>query len=129
MTALNQACTVIAPGLTPHKPGDKVKTDRRDAENLAQLHRAVQLTPVRVPTREENIMFQALRAGMVPIKTSVLELVAAGTHAPAVTTRPSKAGRVLLSMTRMSEADMRSSGARAGESVEVFPASSCRWSR
>lgn len=54
MTALNQACTVIAPGLTPHKPGDKVKTDRRDAENLAQLHRAGQLTPVRVPTREEE---------------------------------------------------------------------------
>lgn len=54
MTALNQTCTVIAPGLTPHKPGDKVKTDRRDAENLAQLHRAGQLTPVRVPTREEE---------------------------------------------------------------------------
>lgn len=54
MAALKQSCTVIAPGLTPHKPGDKVKTDRRDAENLAQLHRAGQLTPVRVPTREEE---------------------------------------------------------------------------
>lgn len=54
MSALKQTCTVIAPGLTPHKPGDKVKTDRRDAENLAQLHRAGQLTPVRVPTREEE---------------------------------------------------------------------------
>lgn len=54
MAAMKQVCTVIAPGLTPHKPGDKVKTDRRDAENLAQLHRAGQLTPVRVPTREEE---------------------------------------------------------------------------
>lgn len=54
MTALGQRCTVIAPGLTPQKPGDKVKTDRRDAEKLAQLHRAGQLTPVRVPTREEE---------------------------------------------------------------------------
>jgi transposase len=54
MAALKQTCTVIAPGLTPHRPGDKVKTDRRDAENLAQLHRAGQLTPVRVPTREEE---------------------------------------------------------------------------
>lgn len=54
MAALGQTCTVIAPGLTPQKPGDRVKTDRRDAEKLAQLHRAGQLTPVRVPTREEE---------------------------------------------------------------------------
>jgi transposase len=61
MSALKQTCTVIAPGLTPHKPGDKVKTDRRDAENLAQLHRAGQLTPVRVPTREEESARDLLR--------------------------------------------------------------------
>lgn len=54
MSELGQKCTVIAPGLTPQKPGDRVKTDRRDAEKLAQLHRAGQLTPVRVPTREEE---------------------------------------------------------------------------
>ena len=54
MATLGQPCTVIAPGLTPQKPGDKVKTDRRDAEKLAQLHRAGQLTPIRVPTREEE---------------------------------------------------------------------------
>ena len=54
MSALGQICTVIAPGLTPQKPGDRVKTDRRDAEKLAQLHRAGQLTPIRVPTREEE---------------------------------------------------------------------------
>ncbi len=35
MTELGQTCTVIAPGLTPQKPGDRVKTDRRDAEKLA----------------------------------------------------------------------------------------------
>lgn len=54
MTEMGQCCTVIAPGLTPQKPGDRVKTDRRDAEKLAQLHRAGQLTPVRVPTREQE---------------------------------------------------------------------------
>lgn len=54
LNALGQSCTVIAPGMTPTKPGDRVKTDRRDAEKLATLHRAGQLTAIRVPTREEE---------------------------------------------------------------------------
>lgn len=54
LTALGQECVVIAPGLIPRRPGDKVKTDRRDAEKLAQLYRAGQLTPIRVPTRREE---------------------------------------------------------------------------
>ena len=33
-------CIVVAPSLIPTKPGDRVKTDRRDSENLARLHRA-----------------------------------------------------------------------------------------
>ena len=33
-------CVVVAPSLIPRKPGDRVKTDRRDAINLAKLHRA-----------------------------------------------------------------------------------------
>jgi transposase len=33
-------CTVIAPSLIPKEPGDRIKTDRRDANNLARLHRA-----------------------------------------------------------------------------------------
>jgi transposase len=52
--AMGHACTVIAPGLMPRKPGDKVKTDRRDAEKLAKLQRAGELTAVRVPTRAEE---------------------------------------------------------------------------
>jgi transposase len=54
ISAMGHACTVIAPGLMPRKPGDKVKTDRRDAEKLAKLQRAGELTAVRVPTREEE---------------------------------------------------------------------------
>ena len=61
LTELGQPCTVIAPGLTPRKPGDLVKTDRRDAEKLAQLHRAGQLTPIRVPTREEEAVRDVTR--------------------------------------------------------------------
>ncbi|MEI8123082.1 MAG: transposase [bacterium] len=42
-------CTVVAPSLIPKKPGDKIKTDRRDAEKLARLLRAGDLSPVYVP--------------------------------------------------------------------------------
>lgn len=45
---------VVAPTLTPVRPGDRVKTDRRDAEKLARLYRAGELTPIRVPTRTEE---------------------------------------------------------------------------
>ena len=43
-------CAVIAPSLTPRKPGDRVKTDRRDAKKLAELFRAGLLTEVWPPT-------------------------------------------------------------------------------
>src|SRR6266568_7618670 len=47
-------CEVIAPSLVPVAPGDKVKTDRRDARRLVRLFRAGELVTVRVPTREEE---------------------------------------------------------------------------
>lgn len=62
LSALNHKCTVIAPGLIPQRPGDKVKTDRRDAEKLAKLQRAGELTPVRVPAREEEAVRDLTRA-------------------------------------------------------------------
>jgi len=62
LTAQGQECVVIAPGLTPQRPGDKVKTDRRDAEKLARLHRAGQLTAVSVPTREDEADRDLVRA-------------------------------------------------------------------
>ena len=56
------ACKVIAPGLIPVRPGDRVKTDRRDAEKLARLYRAGELTEIRVPTREEEAARDLVRA-------------------------------------------------------------------
>lgn len=47
-------CEVIAPSLIPVRPGDRVKTDRRDACKLARLYRADELTVVGVPTREQE---------------------------------------------------------------------------
>ena len=49
-------CHVIAPSLIPKKSGDRVKTDRRDAQMLARLHRAGELTPVWVPGTEQESM-------------------------------------------------------------------------
>lgn len=42
-------CAVVAPSLTLRRPGDRVKTDRRDALKFARLHRANELTAVWVP--------------------------------------------------------------------------------
>ena len=49
LTALGMKCEVVAPTLVPVKPGERVKTDRRDARKLAQSYRAGDLTPIWVP--------------------------------------------------------------------------------
>src|SRR5467141_1242844 len=49
ITGLGHACNVVAPSLVPKKPGDRVKTNRRDAVSLAKLLRAGELTAVWVP--------------------------------------------------------------------------------
>jgi transposase len=62
LAALGIDTTVIAPSLTPRRPGDRIKTDRRDARKLAGLFRAGELTSVRVPTPEEEAVRDLLRA-------------------------------------------------------------------
>lgn len=47
-------CDVVAPSLIPVKPGDRIKTDRRDAKKLAEMLRAELLTVVRPPTEAEE---------------------------------------------------------------------------
>ena len=46
LTELGHRCTVVAPSLIPRRPGDHVKTTRRDAQQLARLLRAGELTAV-----------------------------------------------------------------------------------
>jgi transposase len=53
---------VFAPSLIPKKAGDKVKTDKRDAIQLARLFRAGELTPVYVPDREDEAIRDLSRA-------------------------------------------------------------------
>jgi transposase len=55
-------CVVVAPSLIPRRPGDRIKTDRRDATALARLHRAGELTPVWVPDPEHEAMRDLVRA-------------------------------------------------------------------
>jgi transposase len=49
-------CQVVAPSLIPRKPGERIKTDRRDARKLAELSRAGLLTEVRPPTEAEEAL-------------------------------------------------------------------------
>ena len=55
-------CMVVAPSLIPRRPGDRVKTDKRDAISLARLHRAGDLTAVHVPRLEDEAMRDLTRA-------------------------------------------------------------------
>ncbi len=55
-------CAVVAPSLIPRKSGNRVKNDRRDAEMLARLHRAGELTRVHVPRSEDEAMRDLARA-------------------------------------------------------------------
>jgi len=55
------ACDVIAPALIPRRPGDRVKTDRRDAAHLAVLYRAGALTAIHIPTEQEEAARDLLR--------------------------------------------------------------------
>ena len=54
-------CEVIAPSLIPQRPGERIKTDRRDSIRLAQLFRAGELTSVYVPTPEDEALRDLVR--------------------------------------------------------------------
>jgi transposase len=55
-------CWVVAPSLIPKKSGDRVKTDRRDAVQLARLARSGDLTAVYVPQVEDEAIRDLTRA-------------------------------------------------------------------
>jgi transposase len=62
ISQLGHYCSVVAPSLIPTKPGERVKTDRRDSEKLSRLDRAGELTPVWVPDQEQEAMRDLTRA-------------------------------------------------------------------
>jgi transposase len=56
ITQLGHECIVVAPSLVPTRPGDRVKTDRRDATTMAALFRSGELTAVWVPDEAHEAM-------------------------------------------------------------------------
>jgi len=61
LDGMGVSCAVIAPSLIPKRAGDRVKTDRRDAQKLARLYRAGELTAIRVPTEAEEAVRDLVR--------------------------------------------------------------------
>lgn len=67
--SLGHECVVVAPLLIPRKPGDRVKTNRRDALVLARLLRAGELTAVWVPDEGHEAMRDLVRARAAAVET------------------------------------------------------------
>lgn len=61
LEAMGIVCDVVAPSLIPRRPGERIKTDRRDARKLARLYRAGELTPIHIPTEAEEAVRDLLR--------------------------------------------------------------------
>jgi transposase len=61
IVACGVECAVIAPALTPRRPGQRIKTDRRDAAKLVRLFRAGELTPIHVPNEAEEAVRDLVR--------------------------------------------------------------------
>ncbi len=61
LAQLGVQCVVVAPSLVPKKPGDRVKTDRRDAIKLARSHRSGDLTAVWVPDENSEALRDLVR--------------------------------------------------------------------
>lgn len=59
---LGVECRIVAPSMIPTKPGDRIKTDRRDALKLMQLLKADMLTAIHVPTPDEEAVRELCRA-------------------------------------------------------------------
>jgi transposase len=62
ITALGHDCAIVAPSMIPKRPGERVKTNRRDALTLAKLHRAGELTSVWVPDPGHEAVRDLVRA-------------------------------------------------------------------
>jgi transposase len=62
LTELGHQCTVVATSMIPRKPGERIKTDRRDSQKLAILHRSGDLTAVWVPDPTHEALRDLVRA-------------------------------------------------------------------
>jgi len=68
LSAAGHGCVVVAPSLIPRRAGERIKTDRRDAINLAKLHRAGELTPVWIPDQAHEAIRDLVRARLAAVR-------------------------------------------------------------
>lgn len=68
ITSLGHCYYVVAPSLIPKKPGEKIKTDKRDALKLAKLLKSEDLTPIYVPEPEDEAVRDLSREREVTMK-------------------------------------------------------------
>jgi len=111
--SLGHACVVVAPSLIPKKAGDQVKTNRRDAESLARLLRAGELTAVWVPDERHEAMRDLSRArgqAMDDLKRKRQHiasfLLRQGLHYPGKKTW-GKAHRIWLASVKLAQREQR----------------------
>src|SRR5208283_2880901 len=113
ITALGHECIVVAPSLIPQRPGERVKTNRRDAVSLAKLHRAGELTAVWVPDPAHEAVRELVRAR----ETAVEELRRARQHLQSFLLRH---GRIFTGRTAWSKAHTRACvGSSASGSLKL----------
>jgi len=62
LTARGEDCVVVNPSSMPKRSGDRIKTDRRDGDALARLHRAGELTAIYIPTADDEALRDLVRA-------------------------------------------------------------------
>ena len=62
LTDQGEDCVVVNPSSMPKRSGDRIKTDRRDGDALARLHRAGELTAIYIPTPEDEALRDLVRA-------------------------------------------------------------------
>ena len=62
LTGQGEDCVVVNPSNMPKRSGDRIKTDRRDGDALARLHRAGELTAIYIPTPDDEALRDLVRA-------------------------------------------------------------------
>jgi transposase len=62
LTGRGENCVVVSPSMIPKRSGDRVKTDRRDSQGLARLHRAGEIRAIYVPDDTDEAIRDLVRA-------------------------------------------------------------------
>jgi transposase len=62
LTTRGEGCVVVSPSMIPKRSGDRIKTDRRDSQMLARLHRAGELRAIYIPDATDEAMRDLVRA-------------------------------------------------------------------